>query len=145
MAQAIFNSIVAKNGLHSSFTSISAGIDAIEGDSASKNAVAVLAADYGINMESHAARFLTKDMVINADLILTMTRSHKNMVLSYFREASGKIFTFKEYVKDETCPDLTKLGPGQDIPDPYGMNLDVYRECARQIEILSDLLLKKLE
>jgi len=60
-------------------------------------------------------------------LVLTMTEVHKQSVLGH--GFSGQVSTIKAYVGQEG-----------DIADPYGKNLDAYRQCARQLkELILDI------
>ncbi|MBB4823170.1 protein-tyrosine phosphatase [Sporosarcina luteola] len=81
------------------------------------------------------SRAISKEDVAWADLILTMTVSHKQGVLRRFPEAEGKLYTLKEY---------TKPSGDLDIQDPFGGNLLMYRETFKELSMYMDLLEKKL-
>ena len=90
----------------------SAGTGARDGDPASGHAIEVMR-ERGIDLRSHRARRLTQDLVDWADVVLTMTASHKNHVLRMFAGAAGKTFTLGEFA----------AGPGgqsEEINDPWG-------------------------
>ena len=53
-------------------------------------------------MESHQGKSLDEGMVKSADLVLTMTESHKDAVADLYPEAKERLYTVKEYaVEDE--------------------------------------------
>ena len=129
MAEAILKSMELKN-----VAVRSAGIYALEGGEMSENAKAVLeAGQISIN---HRSKLVNKDDLQWADLILTMTFAHKQLVLQSYPEVQAKIFTLKEY----TAPYTSK-----DISDPFGGDYhqyeQTYQELNQYINILKDKLL----
>lgn len=93
MAEAILN----EKG-SGEFEARSAGVFAEKGQEAHPHAIAALKKK-GIRL-THESKPLTRSLVDWADLILTMTESHKAQVHHRFPEAHDKIFTLKEYVAD---------------------------------------------
>ncbi len=116
MAEALFNSMARAEGVNA--VSKSAGICA--GGTASKNSVAVMN-EVGIDIEGRAAVQLESKLVEWADLILTMSASHKMTIDNVFA-AEDKTKTLAEY-----------SGVGGDVADPYGADTEVYRSCREQI------------
>lgn len=110
----------------------SAGVFATEGAPASQGAVQALA-DSNIDASQHRSQMLTDELVESATLLAVMTDNHKRQVLSYFPNAESKVY----------C--LTEFGVGtsaEDVADPIGQSLSVYRDTYQQIDgALSDLLL----
>lgn len=129
MAEAMFRAKTEGLG----FEVRSAGVAAYDGQQASLYAKQVLD-ERGIE-HAHESSRLNAGLVDWSDLILTMTHSHKQAILSYFPEAMSKVHTLREFVGVE--------GFG-DIADPYGGALEDYRRSAEEIEEsldrLSDLL-----
>ena len=111
----------------------SAGLFAFAGSYASANAAKVME-EMGIDISCHISRPLTQELVDESDLILTMTDSQKSSVVSYFHNASDKVFTLLEYA-----------GNSGDIEDPIGGDISVYRNCAVQLEKSILELLKKIK
>lgn len=143
MAEGILkNKIIHDNVLSGKFTVSSAGVYARNGEPASENSVNVLRKKWGIDLSGHRARQITPDEVIQADLILTMTQSHKSKVAALFPEAEGKIFTLKEYTLN-----ADKEGKIEylDIGDPFGAPEHVYERCAEEIEEALKLLVEILK
>ena len=83
-------------------------------DTANKNSVAVMN-EVGIDISGHISSRITPDDIKNADTIICMTESHKQMLM-----LSG--------VKQNK---LHVLGGG--ISDPFGLSVDVYRNCRDDI------------
>lgn len=84
------------------------------GDSANEKSIAVMK-EVGIDISNHISKNITADEVQNADAIICMTESHRQMLLLYGADDS------KLYV----------LGDG--ISDPFGCDIDTYRMCRDEI------------
>jgi len=108
----------------------SAGVAALTGNRASLEAVEALAG-MGVDLRDHRATLLTPGIISEADLILTMTRAHREHILEIFPSAAGKVFTLAEYA-----------GAAGDVPDPIGQPVEVYRSCA---ERLKDLIARAID
>jgi len=147
MAEALFNTLVAKDPLLSGkFISSSAGIMAIDGEPASNNSVQALKEDWGIDISLHRTKQLKVEDIEDAYLVLTMTRSHKEAIISLFPEAKYKTFTLKEYANGEASNNYNyTFDYTLDIPDPYSMSLHVYKQCASDIKIAIDNLIARLK
>lgn len=110
----------------------SAGVAAYDGQAASEHARKVLELR-GISHE-HAAMRVDEQLMVWADLILTMTNGHKSVLLQYFPSVAGKLYTLNEFVGQ----------PGE-IADPFGGDLRTYQQCADELERLLDKLHEKLQ
>ena len=111
----------------------SAGIYALEGGSMSENSKSVLEA-HQISMD-HYSKLVSKDDLQWADLILTMTTAHKELVLQLYPEVQEKIFTLKEY----TAPYTSK-----DISDPFGGDYHQYEQTYLELKQYITILKEKL-
>lgn len=110
----------------------SAGICAANGFPASPNAVAAMK-EKGVNISGHRSRHLSAAMIESADLLVTMTRGHRDAILAIAPESAGKVFLLKSFGIAQ-CP--------ADIYDPVGEALDVYRRVRDEIDAaLPDLIL----
>lgn len=78
----------------------SAGVAADNGSKASPQAVQVVA-KRGIDLTTHRSSLLSSEHVSWADIILTMTRRHKDAVLEQFPQAAEKVHTLKEFALQE--------------------------------------------
>lgn len=123
MAEGILNKIISDNKDTDKFDVLSAGISVFSPTSASKNAILALN-EMGIDISNHTSKQLTDDMINDADLILTMTNSHKVIIQNVCDDISEKIFTLNGYA----------YGADKDVSDPYGMDLDEYKKCAKEIK-----------
>lgn len=130
MAEGMFKSLLKENNIDNIIAG-SAGISAFEGDSANEKAIYTLK-NKGIDISEHKSMQLTKEIIKNSDLILTMTMGHKKMIANALPEYSSKVFTIKEYVYIKSNEDLT--GKNLDIADPYGLDYYIYEKCAEEIE-----------
>jgi protein-tyrosine phosphatase len=114
----------------------SAGVHAGNGDSASSGAVEALRM-LGINLTAHRSRRLTPEMIRTADLIVTMTRSHRDAVLDMDPKSEGKVFLLKSFGIAQCATD---------IYDPVGEALDIYCRVRDEIDAaLPDLILYMME
>lgn len=98
---------------------ISAGVSAAAGLPASDHAVEAMRAR-GLDLSSHVSRPVSDVLVRFADLILTMTRGHRDAVLEDWSEAAGKIFLLSR--------------DGRDVADPIGGDVSEYEHCALQMD-----------
>jgi protein-tyrosine phosphatase len=97
----------------------SAGISAGLGGRSAPEAVEVMR-EQGLDLSCHQSQPLTDTIVRQADLILAMTRGHRETIVQHWPEAASRTQVLR--------PD------GRDICDPIGASVEVYRECARQID-----------
>ena len=122
MAEGILNKIISDNNSIDKFDILSAGISVFSPTPASENAILALK-DMGINISNHISRQLTDDMINDADIILTMTNSHKLIIENVCNDIECEIYTLMGYA----------YGNETDVADPYGMDLDTYKKCAKEI------------
>ncbi len=106
----------------------SAGLAAMMGGEATPEAVEI-AREMGADLTGHRSRPLTMELLAQADHLFTMTRNHLLML---------------EGIRGAPTPRLLSL-QGEDVADPIGSNLDVYRACARQIHQYLEKLLPELQ
>jgi protein-tyrosine phosphatase len=98
---------------------ISAGVAATTGAAASPEAIEAMQAR-GLDLSHHESRPVSDVLIRFADVILTMTRGHREAILSQWPEAVDKIGL--------VCRD------GRDVDDPIGGDVAEYENCARQID-----------
>ncbi|WP_042470869.1 low molecular weight protein arginine phosphatase [Bacillus ndiopicus] len=110
----------------------SAGIYALEGGEMSENAQRVL--DSENIPHSHVSRQVTVEDIEWADLILTMTTAHKELLVRSSELAAPKTFTLKEYVTPYTA---------LDVSDPYGGDLHTYKQTFYELQHLIEELAQK--
>jgi protein-tyrosine phosphatase len=134
MAEAIMRSrVVARGWAHVAVGS--AGIAAANGVPAAEHAVLV-AREEGLDLEAHASRFLTPDLVAWADLVLVMSPAHRHAVEMLGGDAKVALVTaFEEGAE----------GGGQLVDDPFGADLAAYRRTFRRLEIAIEAVLDRIE
>ena len=110
---------------------------------------------------------LTASMLRDADLVVTMTSDHAEEVLDVAPDVAEKTFTLKELsgllgsmpeldlsterervlariAEAHRLRTLSLAGPPEDVRDPLGLPMDVYREVATEIEAGVDDLVRGL-
>ena len=121
MAEALMKELAKERGLKIDVKS--AGLYALDGQEASKEAIEVMKEEK-IDISNHRANLLYRNLVEEAHLILTMSKSHKEQLLSKYGFLKGKIFTLKEYAYSKE----------EDIEDPFGRGIEAYREAKEEIK-----------
>jgi protein arginine phosphatase len=112
----------------------SAGIYAMDGGNMSSNGQKVLENE-SIQFK-HKSSALNEQIVDWADIILTMTASHKQAIIFAFPHAISKVYMYTEYVTPQAV---------RDVSDPYGGDLRTYEATYRELNVLTDELVKKLQ
>ena len=124
LAEGIARHVIGERGLID-ITVASAGIATWEGASASDGSLLV-AMEHGIDLSAHRSTPLTADLVAAADLILTMSESH----LARVAELGGATNAF-------LLTDFASKGENADgVHDPFGGDLEAYRDTYRQLDAL---------
>lgn len=142
MAEAIFRKMLADRLrcredelMDHGYVVVSAGLAAYRGSPAAPEAIEILRKD-GIDLSGHESQPVTEDLLAHCDQILTMTRSHREAVLSSFPELSSQV---------------RLLSPqSEDVPDPIGAGMDEYLRCKDMIthclnHLLSELNIRRRE
>jgi len=124
MAEGLLKKIIDCEG--KSLTVSSAGLFA-DNSPASSQAIAVMQ-EIGIDISNHQSRQVTKEILDHADIVLTMTASHKDMLLFRFPNYETKIQTLAQWANEE-----------YDISDPYGGDLECYRNTRDEINRFIDM------
>ena len=124
MAAALFNDCAERQGEHDQFVADSAGTWASDHQRASGHAMSVMA-QRGLDLSQHRARTLTASDMDQADLVVVMTRSHREALAAEFPRYRSKVHLMSEL-----------QGKVFDIGDPYGGSLLEYRNCAKELQVL---------
>ncbi len=99
---------------------ISAGVAAQPGIAA--NPIMVMAAKMqGVVLHNHRARKFSGAIGSRADLVLTMEKEHKKIILEHHPGLEGKVFTVLEFGRDG------KPGRTLDVADPTGREVEDFR------------------
>jgi protein-tyrosine phosphatase len=108
----------------------SAGLSAMMGGFPSPEAVEVMS-EMGLDLRDHESQPITEQLVRHADVICTMTRGHRQAILSQWPDAAPRTRLL--------CRDQ------MDVADPIGGPTDFYRRCAVQIKTELESLIETLE
>jgi protein-tyrosine phosphatase len=133
----------------------SAGTFGLQGSPMEPNAAQVLA-ELGGDSTGFRARRLDSDLMASADLITTATLEHRGIAVSLYPKAASRTFTIRELSRLLSVVELAELPTGDpveraramvaaaaarrgylppvqpggdDVTDPYGGSLAVYRKC----------------
>ncbi len=93
------------------------------GDNANEKSVTAMN-EIGIDISNHISSTVTVDDIQNTDKFICMTKQHKSLLLAIGAKEKN-VFV---------------LGGG--IPDPYGFDIDVYRDCRDKIVNEIEMLIK---
>ncbi len=125
MAVGLLRHRLSEEGLEAGRQVLSAGVWAIDNAPPSDNAIAVMA-ERGIDIRDHVAHTITADDVVEADLILVMSREHEQMIRLTWPQYGWKVHRLSEM-----------SGKHRDVADPYGASMAEYRTC---VETLSEYI-----
>ncbi len=134
MCEAYFRHLCTNDGKKDNVKVSSAGVFAAEGASASEQAQAVMQ-EIGLDLSRFHSTVLTEDLLHRADLVIVMTSGHKRHVGILCHEALAKTRLLGEFAAD---------AGGNDIQDPFGGDLAVYRECFCEMKVALDNLFHEL-
>ena len=112
----------------------SAGTGAVHGAPAADHAITVAAAE-GLDLSTHGSQPLTTELLDWADLVLVMTSGQLEAVAD--QGGAGKVALFTDFIE----------GPGASEPivDPFGGDLETYRETLAQLRTAGRSLIARLE
>jgi protein-tyrosine-phosphatase len=112
----------------------SAGLGAFTGDPASEGAVAAMS-ELGVDLASHRSRKFHPALAEEFDLILVMTKSHKDQLLQLAPELAAKVYLLQEY--EDSLKSQEELAETREkvygITDPFGGSVEVYRQVRDEI------------
>ena len=132
LAAALLDRALAQRGIDGIEVG-SAGTGAWDGAPVSEGAYLV-GLERGLDLSAHRARLLTRELVEDADLILTMARHHRARVDELGGES--RVFVLGEYAGRE--------GDEAEVSDPFGGNLEVYRDTCAELEALLDTAVERI-
>ena len=135
MAEKLFEDALSKSDSQKNIKVFSAGISAMDGDTASDNSI-VACEEIGLDLSEHRSTAITRATVENASAIFCMTESHRALLNMYFElPEDAPIFLMREFVEEGS----------KELPDPYGQNLEVYRACREDMKEAIPSLLNWVE
>jgi protein-tyrosine phosphatase len=98
----------------------SAGLGALIGSPADRTAVLLLQ-ERGIDITTHRAVQITRQMCLDADMVLVMDQLQRSRIEEMYPLIRGRVFKVGEYTK-------------QDVPDPYRQPEQAFRDALLHIE-----------
>lgn len=108
----------------------SAGVAAGPGSPAATEAVRLLLSE-GVDLTDHLSQQLSEELLDQADLILTMTRGHRDVILMSRPDVEQKV---------------KLLSPeGRDVSDPIGGGLSEYESCKTEIVTYLQKLIDEID
>jgi len=124
MAEAMMQEALVSRGVEQVIVS-SAGTGAWDGAPVSEGAYLV-GLEHGLDLSTHRARLLTRELVKSADLILTMSGHHRARVAELGGE--DKVHVLGEYAGREESR--------AEVSDPFGSDLASYRQTYEELQEL---------
>ena len=132
LAEAILRRELEARGV-TDVTVTSAGTGAWDGVPASEGSYLV-GLEHELDLSNHRARLLTRELVEQADLILTMGRSH--VARAEVLGGAGRTQLLGEFAGRD--------GPSAEVRDPFGGELEQYREAYRDLASLLAAVAERL-
>lgn len=132
VAEAIFNSLASERGLH--YRAESAGTSARRGVPMADNAAAALR-ELGFFAGEHVSSPLNEETLRSASLILAMTPRHAERLRNTPVDLEDRLRLLTHYAGKSN---------EQEITDPYGHTMAVYRASANQILLYVEALVQRL-
>ncbi len=138
IAEFLTKSIFMQQDLHANISS--AGTMVIEEEPMSSGAITaltnlhLLGSELEREMSRHRSRLVNLDMVYDSDFVFAMAYEHKSFLLNKFPDQRDRIFILGDFVS----------GTRYDVMDPFGKNVDIYRNCALEIYKLLILMVKRI-
>ncbi len=136
MAEALFKQGLQKKYIDKPqipFEIRSAGVIAGAGLTATPEAIQVMA-EYDVDLTLHRSQALSQKHLDWADLVLTMTDSHRKHILSQYAIRPNKVYTLAEFAGAEKV----------DVVDPFGFGIEAYRKSADQMKLLIKHILERI-
>ena len=123
MAEGILRDLLKKNGVkgvkvHSAGTMAPQGL----APAASAQLVAI---EHGLDISGIRSRAVTREMVRDADIVFVMDKTHKRFLPGLEPLARRKVHLFKSFGKSPV---------EEEVADPMGGELDLYRQCYEELE-----------
>jgi ribose 5-phosphate isomerase B len=124
MAEGLLNAKISRVGDAGKLIARSAGTWAMENQPASGHAITVMAGR-GVDISKHRGHTVTPGDLVAAQVVIVMTRSHRDAISAEFPESRLKLHLMSE-LKGRTF----------DIEDPYGGILSAYQQTAQELQDL---------
>lgn len=107
---------------------ISRGLQNVDNEPANSKSIEAVG-ELGLNLKRHKSNLVSRDVIEESDLILTMTIAQRDLIrIAYFDVADidNKVQTLSFY----------STGEDKDIEDPYFKDIEVYKKVRDEIKYL---------
>ncbi|MGQ9706086.1 MAG: arsenate reductase/protein-tyrosine-phosphatase family protein [bacterium] len=126
----------------------SMGVDANKGSNrASENTIAVLR-EIGIDAKKHKVKQMDKIGIRMADLVLVMEKEQMNFIddemLNRTFLISNFAYSLKKWSVNTGDIEIEFSDFEEDVEDPYGRDITVYRTCRDKIKEYIDIIVSKM-
>jgi len=131
MAEYYFNSRIKEMGKESEFNAVSRGLCVGSHLQMSENAIKVLESNNimrNICDILHISQQIDAEIMQKADIVYGITENHAKILKKDYPQYGQKIFAMPE-----------------NINDPYGGTLEVYKECFEKIKQAVDIIIEELK
>ncbi len=133
LAAVLLQHALEARGVAGQVTVASAGTGAWDGAPASEGAYLV-GIEQGVDLSSHRARLLTRELVSSADLILVMSRHHAVRVAEL--GGADRVHLLGDFAG--------RSGTAAEVTDPFGGELHDYRVTLTELRELIDGVVTRL-
>lgn len=124
MAEGLMQRKLEREGRAGELCAASAGVRAMNGAPATWNAITIMS-ERGADITGHRSRALTRQLVEDAALILTMEKDHADVIKARFPQYAQRVYLLSEMA-----------GLDADIEDPVGGTAEDYSQTAQEIQDL---------
>jgi protein-tyrosine-phosphatase len=121
MAEVLFRQLVGEHGEQDDWRIESAGVWAYGSAPATENAQRVMK-ERRLDLSHHRSQPATNELLSQFDLVVVMTREHRDALLAQMPALGGRVYLLRE-IGGETG----------DFADPVGGDLETYQRAANEI------------
>jgi protein-tyrosine phosphatase len=123
MAEGILRDLLTRNRVKGVMVH-SAGTMTLQGVAPAPSAQ-IVTAEHGIDISGIRSRVVTREMIRDADIIFVMEKAHKRFLLGFEPSARRKVHLLKSFGKSRM---------EEEVSDPMGGELELYRHCYEELE-----------
>ena len=124
LAEALFKDLVQRKRQAEDWRIGSAGVWALEGSPAARSAVSAAAAR-GLNLSTHVARRLTRELIEQSELVLVMEREHLEAIHEEWPALDDRVHLLSRMA-----------GEAGEVEDPIGLPSERVRALVAELERL---------
>jgi protein-tyrosine-phosphatase len=124
LAEVLFKELVRRKGESAAWQIASAGVWALEGSPAAVSAIGAAAAR-GLNLSTHVARRVTRELIEQSDLVLVMEREHLEAIHEEWPALDGRVHLLSRMASE-----------AGEVEDPIGLPSERVRALVTELEHL---------